>query len=110
MSSPHCRHPAYSINGILGIPQATSDANDNLLKRKREEDEDTRGEEVEYLAQNCHFCVVIFHISHLSLFHIMISQGSVEAEYKRARSQYTSSYLQQASAWAGKWATGQVKG
>ena len=42
-----CRHPAYSINGILGIPQATSDANDNLLKRKREDDEDTRGEEVE---------------------------------------------------------------
>ena len=41
-----CRHPAYSINGILGIPQATSDANDNLLKRKREEDEDTRVEEV----------------------------------------------------------------
>jgi len=77
---PGLRHPAYSINGILGIPQATSDANDNLLKRKREEDEDTRGEE-----------------------------GSVEAEYKRARTQYTNSYLQQASAWAGKWASGQVK-
>ena len=61
MSSPHCRHPAYSINGILGIPQATSDANDNLLKRKREEDEDTRGEEVEYLAQNCHFYIFTFH-------------------------------------------------
>ena len=36
---------------------------------------------------------------------------NVEAEYKRARTQYTSSYLQQASAWAaGKWASGQVGG
>ena len=34
---------------------------------------------------------------------------SEEAEYKRVRSQYTSSYLQQASVWAGKWAQGQVK-
>ena len=58
---PCCRHPAYSINGILGIPQATSDANDNLLKRKRDDDEDTRGEEVEYLAQNCHFFIHTFH-------------------------------------------------
>jgi len=80
---PGLRHPAYSINGILGIPQppTASDANDNLLKRKRDDDEDTRGEEV-----------------------------NVEAEYKRARTQYTSSYLQQASAWAaGKWVSGQVK-
>ena len=49
LNSPlFCRHPAYSINGILGIPQppTASDANDNLLKRKRDDDEDTRGEEV----------------------------------------------------------------
>ena len=33
------RHaPTYSINGILGIHQATADANDNLMKRKREDD------------------------------------------------------------------------
>ena len=30
------RHPTYSINGILGIPQ--SDANANLQKRKRDEE------------------------------------------------------------------------
>ena len=29
-------HPTYSINGILGMHQA--DANDNLLKRKRDEE------------------------------------------------------------------------
>ena len=33
----HLRHtPTYSINGILGIHHA--DANDNLMKRKREEE------------------------------------------------------------------------
>ena len=30
------RHPTYSINGILGIQQA--DANDNLMKRKRDDE------------------------------------------------------------------------
>ena len=30
------RHPTYSINGILGIHQA--DANDNLMKRKRDDE------------------------------------------------------------------------
>jgi len=35
----HLRHtPTYSINGILGIHHA--DANDNLMKRKREEEDD----------------------------------------------------------------------
>ena len=34
----HLRHaPTYSINGILGIHQA-ADANDNLMKRKREDE------------------------------------------------------------------------
>ena len=33
----HLRHtPTYSINGILGIHQA--DANDNLMKRKRDDE------------------------------------------------------------------------
>ena len=32
-------HPAYSINNILGMHQAqAADANENILKRKREED------------------------------------------------------------------------
>ena len=30
------RHPAYSINGILGIPQ--TDGNGNINKRKRDDD------------------------------------------------------------------------
>ena len=30
------RHPAYSINNILGMPQP--DANENILKRKRDDD------------------------------------------------------------------------
>jgi len=35
----HLRHtPTYSINGILGIHQA--DANDNLMKRKRDDEDD----------------------------------------------------------------------
>jgi hypothetical protein len=39
------RHPAYSINGILGIPQpAAADANDNLLKRKRDEEPESEAE------------------------------------------------------------------
>ena len=37
MHDSHLRHaPTYSINGILGIHQA--DANDNLMKRKREDE------------------------------------------------------------------------
>ena len=44
------------------------------------------------------------------LFNTITRQVNVEAEYKRARTQYTSSYLQQASAWAaGKWVSGQVR-
>ena len=32
-------HPAYSINNILGMHQAqAADANENILKRKREDD------------------------------------------------------------------------
>ena len=31
------RHPSYSINNILGVQQAP-DANENILKRKREDD------------------------------------------------------------------------
>ena len=31
------RHPSYSINNILGVQQ-TPDANENILKRKREDD------------------------------------------------------------------------
>ena len=51
---------------------------------------------------------VFAHLVFVELLHYFRSQGSVEAEYKRARTQYTSSYLQQASVWAGKWASGQV--
>ena len=69
---PCCRHPAYSINGILGIPQATSDANDNLLKRKRDDDEDTRGEEVESLRPLLRIVTFLFTLFTL-IFHIMIS-------------------------------------
>ena len=43
----HLRHtPTYSINGILGIHQA--DANDNLMKRKREDE----GKRVFYLSRH----------------------------------------------------------
>ena len=35
-SKVNMRHPSYSINGILGIQQA--DANDNLMKRKRDDE------------------------------------------------------------------------
>ena len=36
-------HPAYSINNILGMHQAqAADANENILKRKREEDGEDR--------------------------------------------------------------------
>ena len=31
------RHPSYSINNILGVQQ-TPDANENILKRKRDDD------------------------------------------------------------------------
>ena len=38
LSDPGMRgHPTYSINGILGIHHQ-ADANDNLLKRKRDEE------------------------------------------------------------------------
>ncbi|XP_023335412.1 paired box protein Pax-5 isoform X2 [Eurytemora carolleeae] len=43
------RHPAYSINGILGIPQ--TDGNHNLHKRKRD-DEDTESEK-SLMAEEC---------------------------------------------------------
>ena len=33
---PSLRHPAYSINNILGMHQA--DANENILKRKRDDE------------------------------------------------------------------------
>ena len=37
--TPLLRHPAYSINNILGMHQAqAADANENILKRKREDD------------------------------------------------------------------------
>ena len=36
-------HPAYSINNILGMHQAqAADANENILKRKREDDGEDR--------------------------------------------------------------------
>ena len=42
--TPLLRHPAYSINNILGMTQAQhshhQDANENILKRKRDDDGD----------------------------------------------------------------------
>jgi len=37
------RHPAYSINGLLGIHQ-TPEANENILKRKRDDDDEAQRE------------------------------------------------------------------
>jgi len=67
---PSLRHPAYSINNILGMHQA--DANENILKRKRDDEDETRD-----LA------------------------NQMDPEYKRARSQYTSAYASMwAGKWA----------
>merc|ERR1711892_1519001 len=69
---PSLRHPAYSINNILGMHQPTADANENILKRKRDDEDETRE-----LA------------------------NQMDPEYKRARSQYTSAYASMwAGKWA----------
>jgi len=63
------RHPAYSINNILGMPQP--DANENILKRKRDDDDETRD-----------------------------LSSQMDPDYKRARSQYTSYASMWAGKWA----------
>jgi len=70
----HLRHaPTYSINGILGIHQA--DANDNLMKRKRDDEDDNRD-----------------------------INGHLEDDLKRARTQYDT-HSTYPGMWTGRWTT-----
>jgi len=70
----HLRHaPTYSINGILGIHQA--DANDNLMKRKRDDEDDNRD-----------------------------INGHLEDDLKRARTQYET-HSPYPNMWTGRWTT-----
>ena len=87
------RHPSYSINNILGVHQ-TQDANENILKRKREDDGKQR-----------------MRFSNFSYFQfedeIQESSSQLDqAVFKRARSGYNSAYSSSmmSSMWAaGKW-------
>ena len=94
--TPLLRHPAYSINNILGMSQAQQrhhqDANENILKRKRDDE-----------GQYCFWSLA----KTVSKFSIISEENrdlsnEMESEFKRARSQY-SAYT---SMWAGKWMAG----
>ena len=90
------RHPSYSINNILGVQQ-TPDANENILKRKREDDGRQR--------RNCFY--FHFGLSFLTDENQDASSQLEPAVFKRARSQYSSAYNNSSmvsSMWAaGKW-------
>ena len=86
------RHPAYSINNILGMHQ--QDANENILKRKRDDD------------GKFFFLTKLCRLMDLQLLdEIRDVSNHVDPSFKRIRTQYSSAY----SSWAGQLAGSWVK-